>query len=1174
MADIRWTPSQYDAIHAQDGTVLVSAAAGSGKTAVLVARVIDLLTKEDNPCGIDELLIVTFTKAAAAQMREKIGKKIGEYAVQHPDNKRILRQKLLLPNAKICTIDSFCADVVRANYHKATVNPDSRMLDEGERAVIKREAFDEVAEEFYSKSDNSFKELVDLFSSAGDDSLLEKTVSKMYEYSCAYPFPEDWIRGIEDNFLYDNFLFKQSVVSYASQIAEFCLETAESAYRTLQDDAIILNAYGDAVLDDVHFFTRLCETAERCDSNEIWDELYDLVKNHKMPKIGTKPRGYSSVVSDTVKVLRDKYKDAFEKKLKKVFCADSAEDRLEMQKIYPIMKTMSAFLLAFSEKYSEKKREKNCADFSDVLHSSLSLLVEEKDGKFFRTEIAKQYSEKFKHILIDEYQDTNFAQDLLFSAVSRNDENLFFVGDVKQSIYSFRQAMPRLFIDKRKNFTNWDGSTYPANIILGQNFRSRKNITGWVNFVFSQIMSERMGEIDYNDEEKLVSGAEYEDNGENEIEIDVIDKKSFETDLSNIEIEAKCVAQRVKRLLESEMTVRGEDGQMRKIRKSDICILMRSATNKASVYSKALSDIGIESCSGENGNLFDETEIKVLLSLLKVIDNPLDDVPLVSVLMSPIFGFTADDISKLRIETQKNLSVYSSVVMMAEKGNTLCINFLNKLSQYRLMSVSVSPCELIDKLLEETGYADIVCAMKDGESRRENLYMFRDYASVFSKNGNIGLMGFLRLIEKMRQQKTKLPASQKSSSALDAVTVMTIHKSKGLEFPVCILANCTGKFNTDSRKASLIIHSRFGAGVMGKDNERLIRYETVNHTALKLETEFSEMSEEMRVLYVALTRAKEKLIMMMTFDNLSTKLTKVFPDIIEKDISDYAVRSCNSFGDWLLLCTLRHPGAEKLRKFGGITLANFADADFPIDVELIGNLEDIEKAEIQEEKSPIDENIRQMIEDKVSYSYEYSHLAGIPAKRGASEAKDGLNRDFFASSRPAFLDNEGLTPAQKGTAMHLFMQHSDYKSASDNLENEIDRLENCGFINEKQAKSLDRKKLRMFFSSKLAERMFNSPNILREKKFIISMNPKEIDDTLPETDEKIIIQGILDCAFEENGEMVIVDYKTDRVSSEDELRERYRNQLSIYNKAVAECMDMQVKETVLYSFHLEKEVVL
>ena len=674
-------------------------------------------------------------------------------------------------------------------------------------------------------------------------------------------------------------------------------------------------------------------------------------------------------------------------------------------------------------------------------------------------------------------------------------------------------------------------------------------------------MSERVGEIDYNERESLKPGGKFDETDEISCELHVLEKTAFE-DTDQATAQAIHVATEIKRIVEKG-----------KFSLKDIAIFTRKNKN-IPLFVRVLNEMGVNAYADESENLFETTEVRTLFSLIKVIDNPVRDIPLLATMISPIFGFTADELTEIRLKS-KSGSFYSAVKNASESGDMKCADFLETLSSFRLIAQTMSAGELVRFLLNKTGYKAIVASMDRGAGRCENLDIFKAFAENFSKENDVTLSGFVRQVEKINKS-AEIKASSDASGNENAVVIMSIHKSKGLEFPVCFIVETEDEFSNKWKLSDLLSHQQSGVGIIGIDPERMIKYETLSRNAIKIEKEKTDYSENMRVLYVALTRAKEKLIIVGAPKDFSKTLMKAAVVSCDEKISPVAIRKSTSYLDWLAAAILHHPDSVDLRvQAGGISIGKIK-ADFPLEIKIIKELPGIDRKIIKtNETEQIDEDYLEKIEEMAEYVYPYSGLAGVLAKRGASTAfKEKINREFFASDRPAFMNKTSLSAAGRGTAMHLFMQFSDYKEAENNIESEVERLLGRGFLTEIQAKSLDRAKLNKFFASDLYKRMSSSDNVYREKKFIIGMSPREFDESLPEKfdNEKVIVQGILDCAFEENDEIVIIDYKTDRVSSPEQLRERYAGQLKIYEKAVRECLGKNVKETLLYSFSLETTV--
>ncbi len=1166
MADTKWTDAQINAISAHGGTVLVSAAAGSGKTAVLVERVIRMITDEKNPCSVDEMLIVTFTKAAAAQMKDKISRAISAKIAEENDwsiKNYLIKQQMLLKCAKISTIDSFCSDIVKQNMQSLEIDSSYKLLDEDTMRVIMDEAYEETAEEFYAEGDPSFLLLADMFTKSNDDKLLKELVMTLHSFAISYRNPKKRIEDIDRKFRNDktDFTNEYAVTVFENfrQMLVYFKNLARHAYSISLEDERVSSTYGVSVSNDIQAIDELILKMPENFSAEDFDEFTDAALSFSFERIKTIKKDAKSELSESVKIIRDYYKDEFKKSLK-TLGIKSADNKSDVEKLSSVMRMLSRFTLAFFERFDKMKKEKNCADFSDILHMALSLLVTEENGVKKKTELALEYAEQYREILIDEYQDTNEAQDDLFWAVSRDGKNQFFVGDVKQSIYGFRKAMPKIFIEKRKAFAEYDKQnvSFPATVSLDKNFRSRSEVTDFVNYVFEFLMSEEAGEVEYDEREKLKCGASYPQRENMQTEIHIIEN---EFDEDGAVLQARHIANEILKLKEN-----------REFDFSDVAVLIRTNKN-IPTFVRVLCEMGVSAYADESESLFETDEIRTVFSLLKVIDNPARDVPLLAAMMSPIYAFSADELAEIRA-FQKQGSFYEAVKKKADTGDEKCRKFLDELSSFRLLSQTVTPGELLRHILASTGYRSVVLSLDGGERRSENLDIFRAFADSYSETNDVGLSGFVRHLEKTERSKSVKSASESKSGK--AVAVMSIHRSKGLEFPVCFITECERAFSKRSLSNDLLAHPEAGVGIIGIEPERMIKYETLSHTALKISREKSEMSEEMRVLYVALTRAKEKLFIVASAQSFEKALQRAAIHSLGKKAEPVAVRSASNYLDWILSACLRHPDALWLRLKVEMLAGEKVGADFPLEIKLIENVPETEKtAEISEKEDACDEEYLNEIRKRVNFVYPYLPLSNALAKRGASTAfKEHIDREFFASERPAFLNKTSLSAAGRGTAMHTFMQFANYENAKDNLEDEISLLCKKGYLTDIEAESLDRKKLNRFFQSNLYLRVCKSEKVYREKKFILGMSPCEFDENLGAefSDERVIVQGIFDCAFEENGEIVIIDYKTDRVSSAEVLRERYSGQLRIYERAVRECLGKNVKETLLYSFCLDTTV--
>ncbi len=1162
-----WTTEQEQAITARGGTLLVSAAAGSGKTSVLVERVIGMLTDTEVECPADSLLIVTFTKAATAQMKARISEALAQRVAAEPKNAYFRRQQMLLPFARICTIDSFCNDLARENFHALGIEPDYKILDPAESLLIKEEAAAETIEDLYAEGSPAFSELVELLFKGRDDRELIETLYKLNNTASAYPFPDDWLASLQKPFEDKQPLvltdWGKIIVGKAAETLDYCVSVTQCLIERAKTEEEIEKAYIPTLLSDIYHYNTLRQAL----SNKDWDDIGETLRQTagSFQTLGRTPKGYDTPLKNSVKDSRDDLKK-LTKGLADYFCATEGENTEDLEYCLPVIVKLVEAERLFRNKLAQLKTQANSYDFSDISAFALRLLVtKDGDGNMVKTALARELSERFTEILVDEYQDINEAQDLLFESVSRDGKNLFMVGDVKQSIYRFRQAMPEIFLRRRSAMSRYDGSSFPATISLDRNFRSREGVTSAINFVFNQLMSERAGEIDYKNGEALVAAAEYPDSPMPDTELHIVDMS--ETAGDKIRTEAAYVARLIHKMLQDGLTVSTKTG-VRPASFKDYCILLRSDGGRISAYIETLTSFGIPACAEASGGLFSAPEVSFVLSLLRVVDNPAQDIPLIAVMLSPVFGFSPDELSALRIADRQS-SVYACL-RAAEQKDEKIKGFLETIGYYRRLSAMLPPGELMRRLLDETGFFAVAGAMSGGQGRRSNLLQLQSIAVQYEESGHKGLPGFIRFIDRIAESGEDIGASSKLSETADTVKILTIHKSKGLEFPVCILANCAGQFNSDDLNKNYILHQSHGIGVVRRDAERFAQYKTVSKTAINIAAERSAKSEEMRVLYVALTRAKEKLVVVSSLDNPSSKLQKLSANLCGDDIPPFAVARMNRYSDWILTAALRHPDAHSLREAAQIDASVIHECDSKLKT-VIEKPETKNTEETAEEAALIKEPPQTLIDDiekRLSYRYPYEALTAVVAKQSASKIDDnGINRDYFASSRPAFMSGKVLTPAQRGTAVHLFMQYANYHQAAADVRGELNRLVDEGKMTVLEGKAVDVKMIEGFFDSLIARRMLSSERIFREKRFTIARKAGDMYPDLPvnAADEEIIIQGMVDCAFVENGEIVIVDYKTDHAPPE-EIKRAYRSQLSVYREAMAQCTGLKVKEAVLYLF--------
>lgn len=1177
---VNWTTDQRHAIECRKGSVLVSAAAGSGKTAVLVERVIRRFTDKDNPCSAEDLLIVTFTRAATAQMREKIGAAILKRLSEDPTDRHLRRQYMLLPFAKICTIDSFCNDLVRENFHALGISPDYSLLDNETAVIMKNDVCEAMLERAYEEdSDGRFSELSDMMSSGSSDEDFAKLIIKMYDISTAYPFPDLWLDSLIGEYSQPDInksRWGSIIKKYVCDMLDYCVSSSRDVMTAMESDPIVADAYGAAVQSDINMYVELREKI-----NSDWDEALEAFKTVKYMSLGRVPKGYESETKNVVTTARKKLKDLL-KKVPGIMCVSSEEHADDMRLLRDPVTKLIELVKQFGREYSAEKDKMNSADFSDILHRALNLLaVSDGSGGYIKTDLARELSSHYVEILVDEYQDINEAQDMIFRAISADENNLFTVGDVKQSIYRFRQAMPEIFLRRRSTTHSFESGKYPLGITLGSNFRSRVGVTSCVNYIFRQLMSTEAGELEYDDSEALNAAAKYPERDTPDCELHVVTDKGNRAD--TLEAQARYVAKYIERTVREGKMLVTKDGALHPASYGDFCILLRTAKNVSSVYANALSERGIPVFSPETGGFFEAAEISFILSLLRVLDNPVQDIPLAAVMLSPLFGFSAGELADIRASAKERLEagetepLYRSVTASADEGNKKAAAFLIKIESLRRLSLTLSAGELVRRVCEETGFDAIVGAMPDGERRRLNVGLLCDYAEKYEAAGNLGLSGFIRFIDKVARTSGDLATAARPSENADIVRIMTVHQSKGLEFPICILADMQHAFNERDNTESVLISSSAGLGMKRRTEDGISVYDTASRRAAVITSERMGRSEEMRVLYVALTRAKENLVMVTSVPNPEKGLAKVAVECgIGERANPFAVLRMNNFSDLVLAALMRHPAADELRKLSGVDVPIFlSEKDrFKLKV-VVSDSESFMTESANEQKIAAKPVFFNEVQARLDYSDLRSVLSSVPAKRAASDGSErGINREYFASSRPAFMSSGGLTPAQRGTATHKFMQFSDYSAARANIESELARLVDGGFLSEDEGKAVNIGAAKRFFMSPLAERIFASDNVMREKKFA-SLFPAKFfypELTGEAAEEKIVVQGIADCVFVEDGELVIVDYKTDTGVDAETLLDRYSAQLEIYREALSQALGMPVKETLLYSFFMNSTV--
>lgn len=1167
MMSREWTKPQAQAIESRNGTVLVSAAAGSGKTAVLVERVIQLITDANHPVDIEKLLIVTFTKAAASEMKERISKRLSELIREQPNNQYLKRQKMYLPNAQISTMDSFCGQLVKDNFEQVGIAPDYTLLSDIEHDMLKREVADEVLEGIYSRPEDETKELLELFTTGKADTNLVESVLALYEFAIASPNPEMWIESAFADYHKDLPIHQTKWGKYSleqlSQVVEYTKIKAQDIIDDAPQNSTLLGALTN---DLTPIISSLDEIFKMIESNpEKWDEIKFLSDSLKFGTFPRVPKDEKDCYYDELKARRDSIKKYLAQIGKYLICTEK-EFYEDIEYLRPIMKIIQECVLEFIERLKARKEENNTYYFSDILHFALDILVDfNEDGTYKKTALAKELSDSFEEIFIDEFQDTNDAQDTLFSAISKDNTNKFMVGDVKQSIYRFRQAMPEIFLNYKDSFNEYDGKNYPATINLDKNFRSRKGIVDGINFFFDFLMTRKTCGIDYKKSERLDFGGNYGEDSSPNVSVYIVETEK--TRGSDLEKEACHIGSIINELVSSKTLV-GKKGEERPIKYSDICILMRAVKDKAQIVARVLSEMGIPAHFTKQGGFFESREIVTMVSMLKIIDNPVQDVPLVSVMLSPLCPFTEDDLARYRNQDRKS-NLYNVVKNQYDKDEKVK-EFLDMLYILRTLSVTMDIGSLIRRIFEMTSYDSIVGAMDNGEKRVLNLELLINYAENYEAMGGSGLSGFIRYLDKIRKNKKDLEGANELTENDDVVRIMSIHKSKGLEFPVVFIANCSSS-NDGADYNKVKVNRHLGVATSRYFPKQHKDFTTLPVNAIKLYDQQEEFAEQIRVLYVAMTRAEEQLYIVGSMHDSEKKLTDLYNTYYSNFIdSSVPLSMCSNMMQWIIIAMLNHPSL----KMSNLLYCTKNPQSPKIDFEIVDSILNISTAEEEQKVFDVDKDILENISNKLSYEYPYSALSEIPIKYAASSMQKDDNLQYLASERPAFMGKDELTPAQRGSLMHRFMELCNMNDAGKNVEKELVRLvENEQFTKE-EADAVDTKKLEKFFQSDMYKRICSADKFLKEQEFAMSIPATVAIENLPEiaSNEKVVVQGVIDGLIINGNRGEIIDYKTDKVSNEAEIINRYKEQMRIYKMAAEQCFSLKEVQVTLYSFALSKEI--
>ena len=1237
MAEVKWTNEQQQAIKENGSNILVAAAAGSGKTAVLVERIINKIINEK--VDIDRLLVVTFTNAAAAEMRERVLEAIYKKLDEDPENENLQRQITLLNKASICTIDSFCLDVVRNHFYELkNISPNFRIADTTEIELLKQEVLEDIFEQKYENKEEDFATLINTYTSYRDDAPLKDLVLKIYTYIQSNPFPKIWLNEKIEMFHIQELEQDFSQNPWGKILLKEVEEELIDDINTLkeQEDFLRKNPelekYAKTIYDDI-------DKMEMLQANlDGWDKAYEIYTNFVF---ATWPRQkIDSEIKDQAKQIRDDVKKKFSNKLNKILIYNSKEAYQDILDMYPILVKLKNLILEFGEEFSKRKRNKNIVDFNDIEHLALDILLKNENGKVETTQVAKSYKEKFMEIAIDEYQDSNMVQEYILTAISK-DNNIFMVGDVKQSIYKFRQAMPELFLSKYKAYKAKDEKSEKDNlkIQLFKNFRSRKNVLDFTNLIFQDIMSDSLGDIEYNEEEYLNLGASYEEITQDlETEIDVIDlkeKENFEEELEeenqdneenleeerieDIQVEARFVANKIKALVESHFQVYDKKiNGFRDIRYKDIVILLRSTKVNAPIFEEEIINLGMPVFSESSQEYLDSIEIQTVMSLLKIIDNPIQDIPLVTVLRSHIGNFTDDELVEIRL-ADKYDNFYTAMqkarINVSKTLKDKIDIFFKNLENWRKEKEYLALDEFIWKLYSDTHYYTYVGLMPNGDIRQANLKMLFERAKQYETASFKGLYNFINFIEKLHLGSGDLGAAKLIGENDDVIRIMSIHKSKGLEFPVVFLSATGKQFNLMDLNQNILLHQELGIGVKYIDYERQVQYDTLTKEAIRNKIFTETLSEEMRILYVALTRAKEKLYI--------TGLKKDYQKEIEKmqnqvnryhktndKINYVLVKKYKKYLDWILLVYLyEKENVNQVLKLNVLNkqelMKSFSKPKEEI-VDIKSMLEDvpIQKEEVKKLNRILEYTYTHKLATTIPTMTSVTKIKQMKAEKNADLTDENVKEEKIKNqkdtnlqlqnnsennlennsetvitfNKPKFLrkdEAETLTGAQKGTLVHLCMQRLNEKIEYnlENIKELIKDLVKREIITELEAQNINPYKILEFTKSNIWKEMKTAQKVYKERPFFINIPAKEIYEE--ELEEEILVQGIIDLYYiNSEDQIVLVDYKTDYVEKgkEKELIEKYISQLELYKKALEESLRKKVDKVYIYSVYLGKEI--
>lgn len=1240
--DVTWTDDQWKAIMAKDRDILVAAAAGSGKTAVLVERIIQKILSGENPIDVDELLVVTFTNASAAEMRHRIGEALEKAIDEDPRSRHLRKQLSLLNKASISTLHSFCMEVIRKYYYLIDIDPGFRIADETEAQLIRDEVMDELFEEEYGKKDNeAFFNVVDSFTSDRSDEALMDIVRSIYDFARSNPMPDQYLQSIITMYEVSS-IHNITDLSFIQALLFDIELQLEAAREMIKRGLEVTKLPGgpapraENFLDDLKMIDTLILAKK-----DSWETLYQAMQTWTFSRAKqVKGDHYDKELTDKAQKLRDKAKKKIQDIKEELFSRKPESFLRDMEEMRPLIEILVNIVKEFSQRFERVKREKGLVDYADLEHYCLGILTKEisVEGEFLPSEAALAYKRHFKEVYCDEYQDTNMVQETILKLVSKKDElsgNMFMVGDVKQSIYRFRLAEPNLFLGKYNRF-KVDENSAGLRIDLARNFRSRREVLDATNYLFKQIMGIKVGEIEYDEAAELRAGAPYPEDDSYPVELLVINQNSHDhgapeiTDgeteavvpedfdafgLEQSQLEARVIASKIKELVASEAPVYNTKTKSnRPLMYRDTVILLRSMTWAPQIIEE-FKQQGIPIYANLSTGYFNATEVAIMISLLRVIDNPFQDIPLAAVLRSPIVGLNEEELSIIRIQRKRG-SFWEAVTVFCkskEAKNTAVFyeklrRFYDLLSEWRSMARQGSLSELIWQLYRDTQFYDYVGGLPGGKQRQANLRALYDRARQYEQTSFRGLFRFLRFIERMIERGDDLGAARALGEQEDVVRIMTIHSSKGLEFPVVFMAGMARTFNMADVRKPFMLDKEYGFASKYVNAEKRISYPSLPQIAFKRKKKIEMLAEEMRVLYVAMTRAKEKLYLTATLKDALKKIDQWNDAASNTEwlLKDYERAAVSSYIDWIGPALVRHQDATELRSVGEgnalipeditshpslwkislISSEDIKNKEIEVGIKEDQFLEMVQKGEHVPATSPFVEEIKV----RLDWEYSFPNAATHRSKQSVSEMKrqretadeqsgTDLVKHFKKSivKRPKFMQEKQLSPAERGSAMHMVMQHVDLtKQVSlDSLQAQLNWMVNNELLTPEQAEVIDKKLIVEFFQSELGNRYFHARLINREVPFTLSMPARHVYPSWKDEEESVFVQGIIDCVFEDENGLVLVDYKSDRISDRYKggfeqakpiLADRYKMQINLYTRAIEQIWKRKITERYLFFF--------